>query len=164
MLLACVYGLRIGDIRELQKSSIFWKSEKIQLTQNKTKNYIELPITNDVKYALLDYLKNVRPDSIDPHFFIRYKHPHTPYSDRDSFSAKIADYFKKAGINTAHKHCGMHSLRFSLATELLAEGVPIHAIASVLGHRNIQTTKEYTWSDIKHLRNAALEVPVYDGR
>lgn len=163
MLLACVYGLRAGDIRELQMSSICWKSGKIQLIQNKTKIYIELPLTDNVKYALLDYLKNVRPASPDTHFFIRHRHPHIPYSNNGSFSSKVAVYFKEAKINTDHKHFGMHSLRFSLATELLAEGVPIHAIASVLGHKNIQTTKEYTWADMEHLRNAALEVPEYDG-
>lgn len=161
MLLACVYGLRVSDIRELQQSSVRWQARKIQLFQKKTKRYVELPMTEAVKFALLDYLKNVRPDSPDPHFFIRHLRPHIPYSDKDNFGSKVAAYFRAAGINTDRKHFGMHSLRFSLATELLAEGVPINEISSILGHKNIKATKEYAWSDIKHLRIAALEVPLH---
>ncbi len=162
MLLACVYGLRVSDIRELYLSSIHWQKKTISLYQKKTKRYVELPLTEETMLALLDYLRNVRPSSPDPHVFIRYLHPHVPYSEKDNFGSKVTAYFRKAGVNTDNKHHGLHSMRFSLATDLLSDDVPINEIATILGHTTIKSTKQYIWSDLKHLKAAALEVPAYD--
>ena len=162
MLLACVYGLRVSDIRELYLSSIHWQKRTISLYQKKTKRYVELPLTEETMLALLDYLRNVRPSSPDPHVFIRYLHPHVPYSEKDNFGSKVTAYFRKAGVNTDNKHHGLHSMRFSLATDLLSDDVPINEIAAILGHTTIKSTKQYIWSDLKHLKAAALEVPAYD--
>lgn len=162
MLLACTYGLRISDIRNLRFSSINWEARIIALYQIKTKKYVELPITDDVLYALLDYIKNVRPKSDDPHVFIRHVAPHIPYSSKDNFGDKVTAYFIKAGVNIDGKHHGLHSLRHSLATNLLGEDIPINEISSILGHSNAKSTKKYIWSDIKHLKCCALEVLTHD--
>lgn len=161
MILACVYGLRVSDIRGLQLSSIHWKSRMISLYQVKTKRFVELPLIDEVALAILDYMKNVRPKSDDPHVFLRHLAPYVPYSAKDNFGSKVSRYFKKAGVDTTGKHHGLHSMRHSLATNLLAENTAINEIASILGHSTIKSTKPYIWSDIKHLRLAALEVPGY---
>ncbi len=161
MLLACVYGLRVSDIRELLLSSIHWKNRTVSLYQIKTKRYVELPLVDEVLLAILDYLKNVRPVSDDPHVFLRHHAPHVPYSTKDNFGSKVSGYFRKAGVDTTGKHHGLHSMRHSLATNLLAENTATNEIAAILGHSDIKSTKSYIWSDIKHLRLAALEVPGY---
>ena len=111
---------------------------------------------------MLDYIKNARPDTIDTHVFIRQRKPHETYSDDNHFSSKIAAYFKKAGINTVRKHAGLHSMRHSLATSLMGDGVPISEIALILGHASPQSTTRYVWTDFPQLRAAALEVIPYD--
>lgn len=161
MLLACVYGLRVSDIRELMFSSIHWKSKTITLYQKKTKRFVELPLIDEVMLAILDYIKNVRPQSDDPHVFLRHIAPCVPYSSKDNFGSKISHYFKAAGIDTTGKHHGFHSMRHSLATNLLAENTATNEIAAILGHATVKSTKPYIWSDMEHLRLAALEVPEY---
>lgn len=161
MILACVYGLRAIDIRELLLTSVDWKEEKITLFQHKTGKYLSLPLIEPVAMALLDYLKNARPESEDPHVFIRQRKPHRPYGKRSHLSYRVAIYFKLANIVTDDKHHGFHCLRHSLATNLSENNVPVSTIADILGHTTVQSTKAYIWSDIKHLCCAALEVPEY---
>jgi site-specific recombinase XerD len=161
MLLAGLYGLRSYDIRTIEFANIDWKRKVIILNQHKTGRYIELPLIQEVFLAMLDYVKNVRPKTTDPHIFIRQRSPHVPYSNNNHFAPKIAAYFKEAGIITANKHSGLHSMRHSFATALLKDNVPINDIANILGHTSPQTTTAYIWSDIEQLRNAALEVIPY---
>jgi len=159
MLLACVYGLRSSDIKALRIDNINWKSKTITLTQFKTHREISLPITDEVLFALLDYIKNVRPKSNYANVFIRLKKPHLPYSMADHFGDKLRPYFDAAGVDVKGKHHGLHSLRHSLATNLLESGTPVNEIAVILGHTSASATKAYVWSDIEHIRIAALEVP-----
>lgn len=159
MLLACVYGLRSSDIKTLNLDNINWKSRTMTIAQYKTHREISLPITDEVLFALLDYMKNVRPRVDNPTVFIRIRKPHIPYAMNDHFGDKIAPYFKIAGVATSGKHHGLHSLRHSLATNLLGLGTPVNEIAVILGHTSVSSTKAYVWSDIEHLRIAALEVP-----
>ena len=161
MLLACVYGLRVSDIRELQLQSIHWNEKIISLYQIKTRRYIELPLTDETTLALLDYLKNVRPESDNAHVFLCHTRPYVPYSSKDNFGSKISYYFKKSGVNTDGKHHGFHSMRHSLATNLLGDDTAVNEIASILGHSSARSTKSYIWSDIKHLKMCALEVGSY---
>ena len=164
MLLAGLYGLRACDIRTMKFSNIDWKHRLIIINQYKTKRHLELPLIQEVLLAMLDYIKNGRPTTTDPHIFIRQRSPHIHYSENNRFTNKISKYFKKAEIPTENKRSGLHSMRHSLATALLADGVQINDIADILGHASPQSTTVYIWSDIEQLRNAALEVTPYDKR
>lgn len=159
MLLACMYGLRSSDIKALDFADINWTSRTLTITQFKTHRAVSLPITDEILFALLDYIKNARPRVDNQKVFIRLKKPYIPYSMNDHFGDKIFPYFEAAEIDTKGKHHGLHSLRHSLATNLLEMGTPVNEIAVILGHTSAASTKAYVWSDIEHLRIAALEVP-----
>lgn len=159
MILAYVYGLRSSDIKALRFDDINWESRTITIIQFKTHKSVSLPITDEILFALLDYIKNARPRVDNPNVFIRLRKPYIPYSMNDHFGDKILPYFEIAGVDTKGKHHGLHSLRHSLATNLLKTGTPVNEIAVILGHTSAASTKTYVWSDIEHLRIAALEVP-----
>lgn len=55
----------------------------------------------------------------------------------------VRDLVAKYTVNIQGKHITPHKLRASAATNLAASGVSIQAIAKVLGHENIQTTRRY---------------------
>ena len=71
MLLACVYGLRSSDIKTLALDDINWKSRTIAIIQYKTHRKVSLPLTDEILFALLDYIKNARPKADYPNVFIR---------------------------------------------------------------------------------------------
>ena len=162
MLLASIYGLRSSDIKTLSLDNIDWKGRTLSVIQYKTKKLVMLPVIDEILYALLDYLKNARPESNYRNVFIRLRRPYVPYSMNDHFGDKLQPYFEKAGINTEGKHHGLHSLRHSLATNLLSGGTSLNEIVSILGHSSVSSTKTYIWSDIENLRSAAMEVPGHD--
>lgn len=55
----------------------------------------------------------------------------------------VRDLVKKYTVGVYGKHITPHKLRASAATNLAANGVSIQAIAKILGHENIQTTRRY---------------------
>jgi integrase/recombinase XerD len=115
LLLALQYGIRISDILALKISNIDWEKMKIVLYQKKTDKYISLPITEIVKWAIIDYLMNSRcRETTYDLLFLKSKAPYTPYADNSVMYAMISKYVKLANIDTAGRHHGMHSLRVSV--------------------------------------------------
>ena len=165
ILLAAQLGIRTSDIRCLKLENIKWDRNTLEFSQQKTKKYIQLPINEPLKFAILDYLKNGRTNPTIPdsgHLFIRIRAPHEPYSENNRFTGKISLYFKKSGVQIKGKHHGLHSLRHSLASQLLKQMTPITSIANALGHNSIEATKRYLQIDIEQLRSVALEVPGHE--
>lgn len=53
---------------------------------------------------------------------------------------------------------GIHSLRHTLASNLLKEEIPLNIISSILGHVNSDTTTIYLKVDENHLRKCCLSI------
>lgn len=156
--MASVYGLRSGDIRELRLKDIDWTRKLITVVQHKTGSPLQLPLTEGIELALLDYIMNTRPESTYENILIKHRGCAEPYSCQNHFSEKMRTALIACGIELRGRKAGLHSLRHSLATGMLASGVPLNEIAAVLGHRSIQSTAAYIWADVEHLRVAALGV------
>lgn len=163
LLLATVYGLRNSDIVHLKKENIIWNQNKIELIQHKTKRLLELPLTDNVKFALLDYLKNARPDVESEYVFLPVKPPYR-YVDMKNYSSlyrSMSIYAKKAGVYSKDKKLGLHALRHSAASNMLKNNTDIKTVSSVLGHSNSDVTNIYLSIDTEQLRKLTLEVPKY---
>jgi len=67
-------------------------------------------------------------------------------------------YIKLAGLEG--KGYTPHKLRHSYATLLLQNGADLIAIKELLGHEDLNSTKVYTKTDMKHLRTQAQKFPL----
>ena len=150
-------GLRISDVVNLKLSDINWNLNTISIVQQKTQNILTLPLIDEVKYPLLDYLKNVRKNVYEDYIFITNNAPIGKYNSK-SFWHIVTEYMDKANIDYTNKHHGTHSLRHSLASNLLNKNTPITTISSVLGHSTIKTTQKYLTIDVNNLKELSLEV------
>lgn len=150
-------GLRISDVVELKLSDINWNLNTISIVQQKTQNNLTLPLIDEVKYPLLDYLKNARKDVDEDYIFITNNAPIGKYNSK-GFWHIVTKYMDKANIDYTNKHHGTHSLRHSLASNLLKDNIPITTISSVLGHSTIKTTQKYLTIDTNNLKELSLEV------
>ena len=159
LMLALQLGMRAGDIKGLRKDQIDWNLKKLTFAQQKTGRQIVLPLPEECQFALLDYLKNERPATDEPRIFITRKAPYRPLADYNSYHAIISDCYRRAGVNTERKHHGLHSVRHSVAVNMLLSGTPYPAVTGVLGHEKSNTTKLYLRMDVALLRPLCLEVP-----
>lgn len=102
ILLASQLGIRASDIRLLKLGDIKWESQTIEFSQQKTRQYIQLPIPEILKFALLDYLKNGRAHTASTgsdYLFLRSRAPHEPYADNNHLTTRIALYFQKSVVS-----------------------------------------------------------------
>lgn len=152
-------GLRFTDVKNLKFENIDWKKNVINLNQNKTKKYITLPLLNNVGTAIIDYIKNGRPNVNSKYIFLNNKNEKfTPNSD---FSYVLKKYLKLANIDiSSKKYIGTYSLRHSLATTLLQNRTQLSTISSILGHTDINNTAVYLKVDIPSLRECCLDLEV----
>jgi site-specific recombinase XerD len=158
ILIAIRLGLRIGDIRCLKQSSIDWSRKKINLVMSKTGQAIELPLLKDIGWAVIDYLRNGRPKTNSECLFVRHRAPFNAFGDCNSFSRELHRYILKAGLNVPNgQRHGMHSLRSTLAGNLLDVKSPLPVISEVLGHQSVNTTGIYLKIDIEGLRKCSID-------
>lgn len=153
------YGLRIGDVINLKYNNFDFDKNKITLIQAKTRKKLELYLIDEVKYALLDYLKNSRTICNLEYIFVTVKNPIRKYN-KMGLREIPTKYFIKANINIENKKHGPHSLRHSLASNMLANGSNINEISNILGHSNLYTTNMYLTIHEMQLKRLSLEVPL----
>jgi integrase/recombinase XerD len=158
ILLATRLGLRTIDIKRLKLNNLKWRENRIELTQSKTAAVLNLPLLPDVGWAIIDYLKNGRPKVESPYIFLRQLAPLAPFSDEDRLHQIVVKYMKLAKIPISpDKKKGMHSLRHTLASRLLAENTPLPVISDILGHVSSDSTAVYLKVDVSRLRECALD-------
>ena len=156
-LIAAQTGLRAGDIVYLKKDEIKWDKNVIEKIQSKTGVPIIVPINEQLKFLLLDYLKNERPQSDSEYIFIN-TYTNSPFKSASIMTTIVNKQFKRAGIVTRNKKSGAHSLRHSLATNMLKNNTPLPIITGVLGHTTMDTTTKYISVDVEGLRSVSLEI------
>jgi site-specific recombinase XerD len=147
-------GLRAGDVAALRLEHIDWRRDTLHAPRPKSAASDDIPLIPAVGEPLVAYLRR-RPDVPYREVFLKVHAPITPLpyyviSNRARF------YLARAGVKASR--LGSHTLRHSLAVELLQRGHPLKTIGDVLGHRHAQSTFIYTKADVAHLREVALGI------
>ena len=156
ILLACCLGIRCTDIKNLKMDDFCWEEKKLVFIQSKTKTPLSLPLTQEIGWAVIDYLKYGRPKIDDPHVFVRHLAPFLPFSEGDHLHQLIKKYMELGHIPTLKKKRGMHSLRHTMASVLLEKDTPLSTISDILGHIDTESTAVYLKVDIKKLKECSL--------
>jgi integrase len=135
----------------------------IEIGQQKTGVAYRLPLTDEVGEALIQYLKYGRPQSDHREVFLLARSPFGPFACDNHLYYIVRHWRELAGIQFRSKqHAGLHSLRHTLATQLLKNETPIHVISEILGHTSVNSTLIYAKADVEALRQAALDIEETD--
>jgi integrase/recombinase XerD len=154
--LMATYGLRSCDIVALTLDDIHWRTGRIRFYQIKTDHFLELPLTDQVGSAILDYLSQVPRYGAYRHLFLRIKAPGGILKSTAVTEAFQA-WSRRSGLEIPFQ--GAHCLRHSYALNLLHHGLPLKTIGDLLGHRSPESTDIYLRLALNDLREVGLHIP-----
>ena len=97
LLLLVTYGLRANEVVKLTLDDIDWKRERLSVPQRKAGHWSAYPLAGVVGEAIIDYLKNGRPETTDRHVFFRTMAPRNPICSA-AISSAAAKYLGRAGV------------------------------------------------------------------
>jgi integrase len=162
VLLAQRLGMRSGDIAKLKHGDIDLQAKTIRFIQEKTLVPHQLELLPEIEEALQEHLQAGRRDG-EEHVFLRAIPPYIGIT-RAVVSNVVRKAFKASGICVDGKKHGPHSLRMSLASDLVSENTPYMVVSKILGHEGPGAAKHYVKLDVEMLRACALDVPQLGGR
>ena len=146
-------GLRVSELCSLDRDKIDLKRGELSVKGKGAK--IRLVFLSETAREVIKHYLSKRTD-IDPALFIRIpkgetfnKFPNLRLTPR-SIQRIIRKHAIKAGI--VGKKVSPHSLRHSMATDLLRNGADIRSVQAILGHASVTTTQIYT-----HVTSAQLK-------
>jgi site-specific recombinase XerD len=158
LLMVARLGMRVQDLKEIRLNNLNWAARTIEIIQQKTKQRTSYPILDDIGWAIIDYLKNGRPNTESPHLFVRHNAPFETFGTYANLYPIIARYAGLAGIHLrTGASQGMHSLRHTLAGVLLEQGTPLPVISEILGHMSTLSTGVYLKIDLEGLSRCVLD-------
>lgn len=157
ILMACCLGIRCTDIKKMKIENFNWEEKKIVFTQSKTRDVLSLPLTPEVGWSVIDYLRYGRPKIDSPYLFVKHMAPFGTFSEANHLNQIIKRYMELAHLPSLKKKRGMHSLRHTMASRLLESDTPLSTISDILGHIDTDSTAVYLKIDIKKLKECSLD-------
>jgi integrase len=162
-LLALRLGIRSSDIRNLKIGDIDFNVKTINFIQRKTQTPQRLELLPEIDTAIRAYLTDARQECHLQNLFLTVRSPIRQIS-RQLIRDIISHHLDASGINVGNRKRGPHSLRRTLASELVSENVPYDAVRKILGHEDPNSIKHYVKFDIEGLRPCAIDVPPLTGK
>lgn len=163
-LLMTRYGIRACDVAALEIEAIDFENNRLKFIQQKTGEPWEGELFPVVKEALLNYIKNIRPNIAGcTRVFISVLPPHVPINS-GTVNTMICQQFQHTEIDITGKRHGSRVFRSSIASNMINDGISTEITRRVLGHGTKYAIKHYAKIDIESMRLCALSVPKPTGR
>ena len=139
-LLSMMYGmgLRIGEVSRLKVDDVDLVNNKVRI-MGKDNRPRDCAIKDCLKWRIELWLVNRPPNAKSDYFFVS-KYGGQLYQNR--IRELFHNYVKIAGLND--KKRTPHSLRHSMVTHAIEDGVSVPIVQEFVGHSNVETTMLYT--------------------
>jgi integrase len=153
LMLFATYGLRAQEVAALELSAIDWALSRFHVLSRKAGNSTTYPLAAPVGEAIIDYLRNARPQCTDRHLFISLTAPFRGVGHW-AMSTRASIYLRRAGIKV--RRPGSHTFRHSCVQRLVEADMPFKQIGDYVGHRSDAATQIYAKVAIHKLRALTL--------
>jgi site-specific recombinase XerD len=148
-------GLRAAEVAALTLDQIQWRAGVISLGAGKGRRERQLPLPQEVGRAMADYLRQRNRSDNTRQVFCAVDTGKGLCSR--AISQVVRRALLRADIQTPRP--GAHLLRRTLASHLVQGGVSLKAVADLLGHRCLDTTRLYANVDHAMLRQVSRPWP-----
>lgn len=152
LLLLITYGLRGCEVAALTLDDLDWRNERLRIPERKAGHSTAYPLSPLVGQAILDYLRQGRPETSDRRIFFRSQAPRSAIT-AGALSSRVAHYLGKAGIKV-HRP-GAHTLRHTCVQRLVDQDFSLKIIGDYIGHRSPSSTEIYSKIAVEKLREVA---------
>jgi integrase/recombinase XerD len=153
LLLMVTYGLRAREVAALTLDDLDWKHDRLHVRERKANHTTAYPLAPVIGEAIIDYLKNGRPNAQSRVLFWRHLAPRSPLTHA-AVSSVASKYLHKAGIPVSRP--GSHTLRHACVQRLVDGGFPLKTVGDYVGHRSPSSTMVYAKVQVDALREVAL--------
>ena len=158
-ILALNTGLRAVDICTIRLGDIDWEHNSIHIVQKKTGRVHDIPLTEVIGNALVDYLLNERPQSDSDFVFLRSQAPFKPLMSHAGIRNVLFNVVNDSDIDVNGRIYGTRITRHSAASRMLRSGIPLPVISEMLGHSNKDSVMIYITTDDVKLAECTLTLP-----
>lgn len=144
-------GLRQGELKGLQWSSIDWTNRSLTVRHSLDDNarILVAPKSNRIRHIPID---------ADVYEMLFRRKKSTGYvftEDGEPFTHKlVTSRLRRVCEQTGLRRIGWHTLRHTFASHLAMKGVPITVVKTLMGHSDIKTTMKYSHLAPSTLRTA----------
>ena len=147
-------GLRVGELSLINKEDIRWNENLVIVQKGKNNKRRIIPITDQIVSALENYI-NSQEETINKAVFLNIKGRRM---QEWTFNKMLKELIEKTNFGqrftTAERNkIGIHSLRHSIATHLLENGMKLEQVQRFLGHSHIESTEIYTHINQNQINN-----------
>ena len=161
VLLMARLGLRTPEVVAMKLDDIDWCNGDF-LIRGKGGYHDKSPLLQDIGEAIADYIQHERKGTYS-HLFVSFNFPHKPFVDAKVLNTILKQALETTNIPKPKKYTVSHTLRHSLATNLVQKGASLEEISNTLRHRSRSRTLLYARQDISGLRTIAQPWPLKKG-
>lgn len=134
----------------------------LQLKTQRTDRSRKLPVSEKLGSAVIEYLKNARPQTASRNLFVRFKHTCGEPMGLSQIRGVVRRVYTKSGADIPST--GTHILRRTVGSKIYNAGNSLKMTADILGHESLDSTVFYVKADMTGLRQVASEWPCKVGK
>jgi len=146
-------ALRCIEVAALTIDDFNWREGYVAIKNAKNNSDRKMPVSERLYQAIIDYLKNARPQTIDRTLFVRFKHTRGEPMGVSQIRGVVRRVYAKSGADIPST--GTHILRRTAGSKIYSSGNSLKMTADILGHESLDSTVFYAKADIAGLRQVA---------
>jgi len=129
-------GVRVSEALGIKVDDILFAEDRIFIRNTKTNLSRYVPMSEQLKHVLKEYLRI--HDNMSEYAFVNLRGKPI---DKNSFRLILHDYGKKAGIKGVR--CSPHTFRHTFAKFYILNGGDAFSLMQIMGHTSMDMTRRY---------------------
>jgi integrase/recombinase XerD len=149
-------GLRVQEISDLNKEDVRFRENLVIVQKGKNSKRRVIPISQKIAEELEEFI--FLSEETQKEIFVNKKGVRM---QEWTFNSTLKTLIRKADFSKKYsekemQNIGIHSLRHSIATHLLENGMKLEQVQTFLGHSHIESTEIYVHVSQNQLNNLVI--------